>query len=638
VDTERRYVLLFDGDCGFCRRSVAKWQKWAHRSVDFQPYQAVDLPEQFPETDEAECQRSVVLIDISTRRKWISAAAAFRVLSTNPWLRWLDWIYQKVPFFKPFSEASYQLVARNRPFFSKGSQWLSGDPYPLGQAPTYLWARWFYIRILAVGFIAFFLSLSRQIHGLIGPNGILPANLYLEGIAAKTEGILNRFLLAPSFFWLDSGNLGLNVLVWGGLILSVLLFLDFWPKATLFFCWFFYLSFVTVARNFSGFQSDGLMLESALLAMFLAPSGFRPGLGERSPPSTVVRFLFLYFLFRLMFESGMAKILSGDEAWRSLTAMNDYYENCPFPTWLGWLVQHLPQAFHMATVVFGLFVEVICPFFLLLWRRFRLFAVCAWIMFQIGIALTANYTFLNFNSIALAILLIDDRIIGNLLKWHVPCPFSGQKRTLWRRIAAAPVLILVFYVSSLFFLGGMGVSLQSLPRISFIPVALIQHFRSANRYALFASMTHDRKHIEFEGSADGGKTWKPYRFKWQPQELDGRPRFMAPHLPRFDWNLWFAVLGRFQEHPFVALTAAKLMDGEGSVEKLFKENPFKESPPDRIRFPLYQYHFTDMKTWRNEGEWWRRQRIGYYGPQMVRDIETNQFIRCVHANILTEPI
>ena len=63
----------------------------------------------------------------------------------------------------------------------------------------------------------------------------------------------------------------------------------------------------------------------------------------------------------------------------------------------------------------------------------------------------------------------------------------------------------------------------------------------------------------------------------------------------------------------------------GSVEKLFKENPFKESPPDRIRFPLYQYHFTDMKTWRNEGEWWRRQRIGYYGPQMVRDAETDQF-------------
>jgi len=175
------------------------------------------------------------------------------------------------------------------------------------------------------------------------------------------------------------------------------------------------------------------------------------------------------------------------------------------------------------------------------------------------------------------------------------------------------------------FLRGLGVSFQSFPRAAFVPVALTQHLRSANRYALFASMTHERKHIEFEGSTDDGKSWKPYRFKWQPQELDRRPRFMAPHLPRFDWNLWFAVLGRFQEHPFIALTAAKLMEGEGSVEKLFRDNPFKESPPSRMRFPLYRYRFTDMETWRGKQKWWRREKIGYYGPQMVRDAETNQF-------------
>jgi len=115
---------------------------------------------------------------------------------------------------------------------------------------------------------------------------------------------------------------------------------------------------VSVARNFSGFQSDGLMLETALLGWLLAPRGFHPRLGKQSPPSRLVIFAMRWLLFKLMFLSGWAKAMSGDMGWREFTAMNDYYQNCPFPTILGYYAQHFPVIFHKTTVVFTLFVEL----------------------------------------------------------------------------------------------------------------------------------------------------------------------------------------------------------------------------------------------------------------------------------------
>src|SRR6185437_2830457 len=69
----------------------------------------------------------------------------------------------------------------------------------------------------------------------------------------------------------------------------------------------------------------------------------------------------------------------------------------------------------------------------------------------------------------------------------------------------------------------------------------VEPLRSTNTYGLFAVMTTERPEIVVEGS-DDGLTWKPYRFRWKPCEVDRRPRFTFPHLPRLDWQMWFAAL------------------------------------------------------------------------------------------------
>jgi lipase maturation factor len=484
--------------------------------------------------------------------------------------------------------------------------------------PGCLWPRWLFLRLLGIGFLTGFLSLAAQIQGLIGPRGILPASQLLQAVAEKHPGP-SRFLLVPSLLWWDSGPLGLDVLCWGGTIAGAMLVLNLWPRLAVFVCWLFTLSFVTAARQFSGFQSDGLMLETGLLAVFLAPCGLRPGLGAHDPPSRFSVFMVRWLLFRLMLGAGLAKLFSGDPDWQGFTAMDDYYENCPFPTWIGWWIQHLPHVFHAGTVAYTLAVEVLCPFLIWFGRGPRLVLFPLWTALQLGILLGGNYTFLNYNAIGLGLLLLDDQALGRVLRLQVPAAPPRKPQPVWRRAPEILGLGFLLYLSSLIFLRGMGLQPRALPEVLTAPAEAVSAFRVANRYALFAVMTHGRREIEIEGSSDGGQTWKTYRFRWQPQDPGEAPRFMAPHLPRFDWNLWFAALGSYEDWPLVLHTGLRLMENEPTVTALFAENPFPDAPPTRIRFPLYSASFTDVDTWRRTGLYWRRERIGEYAPMLVLD-------------------
>ncbi|MEZ4466853.1 MAG: lipase maturation factor family protein [bacterium] len=64
-------------------------------------------------------------------------------------------------------------------------------------------------------------------------------------------------------------------------------------------------------------------------------------------------------------------------------------------------------------------------------------------------------------------------------------------------------------------------------------------FASANGYGPFATMTRDRFEI-VEGSADGVSDWRPYRFR--PGDPAQVGAMAGLHMPRLDWQLWFAAL------------------------------------------------------------------------------------------------
>ena len=520
-----------------------------------------------------------------------------------------------------------------------GLNWLLG-PEPIGEKhPGHLWPRWIVIRALGLIYFSAFYSLVFQIKGLIGTNGLLPATDYLQAVAAALHGV-EKFWFAPTLLWIDPSNHTLMTICWVGLIASVLLTFNIWPRGMLAICFACFLSFVAAAQDFSGYQSDGMLLEAGFIALFFAPPGFWPGLGSRNPPSRASLFLLQWEWFRIYFESGVAKIRSGDLSWRNFTAMDNYYQNGPLPTWIGWYVQHLPHWYHAGTVVLTLAVELVLVWMLFLPRRFRI--ICFWIVtpFEIGIILTANYTFLNYLVLTLGFLLLDDRFVEWILPKRVRefvassisatdttagnstgAPEQGGRRAALRnrlqplRIAIAGALLgLVFYVTTAQLI---WMFLPTFP-LPMSPVSALEPLRIANRYGLFAVMTPDRMEIEFQGTSDG-KTWIPYPFRYKPQDLKKAPGIYAPYQPRFDWNLWFASLGAWREYRFVIWTEERLLKDDPDVLHLFAGNPFAGGPqPIAVRAVIWQYWFTDEKTKRETGAWWRRELLGAYAPALER--------------------
>ena len=489
--------------------------------------------------------------------------------------------------------------------------------------------RWLFLRALALIYFSAFFSLYFQIRGLIGPAGVLPANTYLQQVA-QALGHLERFWYAPTLLWFSSSNAMLMALCWAGMIASVLLVLNVWPRATLLTCFVCFLSFVAAAQDFSGYQSDGMLLEAGFISLFFAPPGLHPGLGDTDPPSRASLFLLLWEWFRIYFESGAVKLLSGDPEWRHFTAMDEYYQNGPLPTWIGWYVQHLPHWVHAMAVALTLGMELGLVCMLFFPRRFRIilfFIVTPW---QIMVILTANYAFLNYIVLAMGVLLLDDRFIRRLLpeKWKLRVKeeqpiqrgpeqvnlstWQGKIRRQWLAIKlalSAVILSWIFYatVAELIWMFTRAAPLPA------SPVVALEPFRVANQYGLFAVMTRGRYEIEFQGSNDG-QNWVAYPFRYKPQALNQPPGIYAPYQPRFDWNLWFASLGQWRDYPMVPNTELRLLANDKDVLSLFAGNPFPQQPPKQIRAVLWQYWFTSMAEKRAAGLWWRRQFLGLYAP------------------------
>jgi hypothetical protein len=465
-----------------------------------------------------------------------------------------------------------------------------------------LWPRWIWLRALGLIFLSAFYSLLFQITGLNGPRGILPAGEYL-GAVRGAFNLGKALWYAPTLFWISAGDGALTAVTLLGAAASVALVLNFAPRISLAVAAACFLSFIASAQDFASYQSDGMLLEAAFLSLFLAPRGMRPGLGADDPPARFAVFLLLWEWFRIYFESGIVKILSGDPQWRSLTAMDHYYENGPLPSFVGWYVQQwLPHGFHALTVVLTFVFELGIVWLAFLPRRFRIACFCIVSPFQAAIILTANYAFLNYIVLALGVLLLDDRFL------RLPAPESLPKRLSWpARVALGAILYATVVIAP-------GLS-HLLPRPLLWPAIALEPFRIANRYGLFAVMTSERYEIEFQGSRDGTH-WTAYPFRYKPQDPMKAPGIYAPYQPRFEWNLWFASLGDWSGHPWVVRTELRLLEGSPSVLRLFAGDPFPGEPPAYVRAVKWQYWFTTAEEKRATGAWWKRQELGLYAPRI----------------------
>ena len=484
-------------------------------------------------------------------------------------------------------------------------------------APRYSIARWMFLRALGVVYLIAFVSLWTQVQGLIGPEGILPAQDFLDLLRGRFGA--ERYWLVPTIFWLGAGTRELSFVCGLGALGSVLLILDVWPRGCLIALWALYLSLVSVGQDFLAFQWDVLLLEAGFLAILLAPGRLLPRRHPESPPRPLALVLLWGLLFRLVIESGAVKLTSGDPTWLQLTALDFHFFTQPLPTWTAWYANLLPSWVKRLGVLGTFLLELVPPMLIFCGRRLRLFGWAGIVTMQLLIMSTGNYAFFNLLTLALSLLLLDDGIWRRLLPAAALRVISraghDQPRTN-TTIAAVTLgtLLLLLQLASfrVTVVPGAGAA-APLPGFLEPVFGLLAPFRSLNGYGLFRVMTTERLEIIVEGSNDG-TDWRTYEFRYKPGRLEGRPRFVAPHQPRLDWQMWFAALDKFNRTTWFQAFLLRLLEGSPDVLGLLAANPFPDHPPKYLRATLYDYRFTDLATRRASHAWWSRSRRGPYSP------------------------
>ena len=477
---------------------------------------------------------------------------------------------------------------------------------------TYVLSSWLFLRLFGLIYCAAFVSLATQIKGLVGGQGILPARDFLR---PKQSWGPKRFLQIPTLCWWSTRDGMLLFLCRGGVALSLLLVVGVAPVPILVLLWFFYLSLFNVCGVFLGYQWDILLLETGFLAVFVAPFDWLPRFPPAAAPSPVILWLLWWLLSRLMFSSGFVKLRSGDRHWRDLTALKYHYETQPLPGWTAWYMHQLPLGFHKVSVVVMFFIELVMPVFVMSPPPLSYLGGTAILLLMLLIQATGNYCFFNLLGMALALLLFDDAFWRPLFERLLPgVEFSAN--------APGPGGWPVWITVSVAFVIGL-LSAEVLCRLFHFttrwPKPLeqlmewLEPFRLVNSYGLFAVMTTERPEIVVEGS-DDGVHWRAYEFKWKPGEVNQRPRFVAPHQPRLDWQMWFAALSYYPGTPWFGPLLNRLLRNSPDVLALLRKSPFPDKPPRFVRAALYAYRFTDFAARRATGAWWQRERRGLYSP------------------------
>ncbi len=606
-----RPLLVFDGDCTFCRFWIARWKSISGERLDYAPYQ--ETADRFPEIPVEEFRRAVQLVR-PTGEVFSGAEAVVRALAEVPGRsHWLA-MYRGIPGVRAVTDAAYRIIADHRNAAFRVTRLLWGT---VAEKPTYFRASSIFVRLLALCYLAAFVSLFLQIDGLIGPRGILPAEGYLDWIRAQTGP--SRFWWVPTFAWLSAKPAMLHGLCAGGVLASVVVFLGFAPTLGLVVAWASYLSLSSISQVFLNYQWDALLLETGLLAIFLSPPAWRVRFSPSSPPSASALLLLRWLLFRLMFSSGAVKLGSGDPAWRSLTALRVHYETQPLPTWIGWAFHQLPSSFQTLSCVFLFSVELGMPFLVFAPRRAKRLAFGLLVLLQILIALTGNYAFFNWLAVALCVLLLDDASLPSWRGRRALTPARATRPRRWPLGVLAPIAVVLLIASCLQLVFTVRRTAAGVPKAAVALVEWLSPLRSVNRYGLFAVMTTRRPEIIVEGS-DDGHAWRPYEFRWKPGAVERRPRFVAPHQPRLDWQMWFAALESCEENPWLVNFLGRLLQGEPAVLRLLATNPFPAGPPRYVRTLVYDYRFTDRPTRRRTGAWWKRELQGPYCPIVSRDM------------------
>jgi hypothetical protein len=481
-------------------------------------------------------------------------------------------------------------------------------------AHDYALTRFVFLRLLGLIYTVAFLVAANQLLPLVGSHGLEPADRFLENVKLEL-GASEAFMRLPTLFWWGVSDAGLRAVSLVGVGLSLAVLFGFANAIVLFFLWLFYLSIVQVGQVFWGYGWESLLLETGFLAIFLAPPlDPRPFPKNESPPKPVI-WLLRWVVFRLMLGAGLIK-LRGDECWRDLTCLVYHYETQPLANPISWLFHKLPASVQKGSVLFNHYAELVAPFMIFGPRTLRLVGGISIVLFQGLLIVSGNLSWLNWLSITIAIACFDDRALLRLCPSRFRArvaPLSAAHPLSKTRKVIVIALCCIVGVLSLNPIVNLFSPTQRM-NSSFDPLYLV------NTYGAFGSVGRERYEIILEGTTDDdpiGAHWTPYEFRCKPGTVTRAPCVVAPYQYRIDWQMWFAAMGSYRQHPWIVHLVYKLLSADPGMLSLLASNPFPDHPPKWVRAELYKYRFTTFSE-RAEG-WWKRERVSVYLPPISAD-------------------
>lgn len=612
-----RPVLFYDSDSQLMRARVARWHRMTIQAVQYIPYDDAHgiLPDFLGPPPKPDAETLFHLVE-DDGEVYTGAAAATRLWKYTPRQDWKYTLAQRYKKPNAILDSWYSQTARHRSVAERLHWLLSGvDEEP----PTYYATRWIFLRVMGLVWAIAFGSFWWQAMGLIGSEGLLPADTYMENIGASLEmeaHPVRGFIKYPTLLHFAASDLAIHAICGVGLVAGLLLMVGFLPQLAALACWLAYLSLFQAARDFLGFQWDTLLLEAGFLTIFFAPCVVRPRSDQGSVPSLAMLWLLRILCARLMLSSGLSKL--GGETWMDLSALTYHFETQPLPHLLSWHAHHLPAAVLMGGVLLTFLVEILIPLFVFAPRRLRAFAGRSIILFMLLIIATGNFGFFNLLTIALALTFFDDI---HVRRWFASTAFARiappPVRSLppWPRYALVFLVVVITVPIQTYYMCGRIAPVLVTPLKPYVYAVAPWHFGAG--YGLFSRVSTTRPELIIEGSSDG-TNWEAYEWPFKAGSPDRAPRWAQPHMPRIDWQLWFEALRAERgdpPEPWFQNLLARLLEGEEGVTQLLAENPFEENPPNYIRATLYQYRFTTREEHDEDGAWWVREERGIYlGP------------------------
>ncbi len=591
-------VLLYDGTCRICQEWVDYWRKLTGDKVNYRPFQ--EVADGYPDIAVEDLEAAIHLVE-SDGTVCKGARATYSLYQDIHPQSILLLLYRFLPGFGFFSELCYRFFSTHRGVLAFFTHLFWGRDFV---PPRYQVITWLFLRLLGLTYLVAFISFAVQASALIGSDGVLPVEYYLN--AVKEQLGADAYMRLPTLFWFSTVDSFIKFVCIAGMVLSLSLITGFLVRTSLVMLYVLYLTLVNGGQDFMSFQWDFLLLECGFLAIFL-PWG-----------STIIVWLYRWLVFRFMFLGGAVKLVSGDKSWDSLTALNYHFETQPLATPLSWYAHHLPESVLMAGTGMTLITELLVPFLIFTPRRFRHIAASCFIIFETCILLTGNYNFFNLLTIFMCLFLFDDAAVKRLMPYRILATISNYKYSTAGMVASSFALLMALIS---IYMGATQIN-RVTGRDWGMQYSAVYRFLApfgiVNSYGPFAVMTKVRNEIVIEGSADQ-ITWQEYQFKYKPGGLDKCPGWVAPHQPRIDWQMWFAALNKPEHERWLFHLMIRLLQNSEPVTAIFKHNPFPDDPPASVRARFYEYTFTSVEERKETGQCWNRSLLGdYYPPISIK--------------------